>query len=57
MLLFATGKLIQMRFAITDIETLGTAPGERTIIEIAICLHDGEKVIDRYETLINPEKK
>lgn len=57
MLLFATGKLIQMRFAITDIETLGTAPGERTIIEIAICLHDGEKVIDRYETLINPDKK
>lgn len=57
MLLFATGKLIQMLFAITDIETLGSQPGEGTIIEIAICLHDGEKVIDRYESLINAGKK
>ena len=45
-----------MLFAITDIETVGSAPGEGTIIEIAICLHDGQKIIDRYETLINPEK-
>lgn len=45
-----------MLFAITDIETVGSAPGEGTIIEIAICLHDGERIIDRYETLINPEK-
>jgi DNA polymerase-3 subunit epsilon len=43
-------------YAITDIETVGSAPGEGTIIEIAICLHDGEKIVDRYETLINPEK-
>jgi len=46
-----------MRFAITDIETVGSKPGQGTIIEIAICIHDGEKVIDKYETLINPEKK
>ncbi len=56
-LLFARRKLIQMRFAITDIETLGTRPGERTIIEIAICIHDGEKVVDRYETLLRTDKK
>ena len=46
-----------MRFAITDIETVGSKPGQGTIIEIAICIHDGEKVIDKYETLINAEKK
>lgn len=46
-----------MRFAITDIETVGSQPGQGTIIEIAICIHDGTKVIDKFETLINPEKK
>ena len=48
--------LSKLLFAITDIETVGSAPGEGTIIEIAICLHDGEKIVDRFETLINPEK-
>lgn len=46
-----------MEFAILDIETSGGKPKESRIIEIAIIIHDGEKVIDTYETLINPEKK
>ncbi|AWA28925.1 DNA polymerase III subunit epsilon [Flavobacterium magnum] len=45
-----------MQYAITDIETTGgNATGSR-ITEIAIIIHDGEKVIDRWETLVNPEK-
>lgn len=46
-----------MEFAILDIETSGGKPNESRIIEIAIIIHDGEKVIDTYETLVNPEKK
>lgn len=46
-----------MEFAILDIETSGGKPKESRIIEIAIIVHDGEKVIETYETLINPEKK
>ena len=29
---------------------------ESKIIEIAIIIHDGEKVIEKYESLVNPEK-
>ncbi len=42
-------------YAIVDIETTGGKASRSRITEIAIALHDGEKVIDRYETLINPE--
>lgn len=43
-----------MNYAIVDIETTGTYAASHSITEIAILLHDGEKVIDRYSTLINP---
>ena len=46
-----------MEFAIIDIETSGGKPKESKIIEIAIVIHDGKKIIDKYQTLINPEKK
>jgi DNA polymerase-3 subunit epsilon len=42
-------------YAIIDIETTGGRPGSNRITEIAIALHDGEKVIDTYESLIDPE--
>ena len=43
-------------YAITDIETTGgNVEGER-ITEIAIVLFDGKKVVDRFHSLINPEK-
>ncbi len=41
-------------YAIVDIETTGTYAAAHSITEIAILLHDGEKVIERYSTLINP---
>lgn len=44
-----------MHFAIVDIETTGGSPKNSKITEIAIYKHDGEKVIDEYETLVNPE--
>ena len=43
-----------MLFAITDIETTGRYAGANAITEIAIALHDGEKVIDTFQSLINP---
>ncbi|MEM1120540.1 MAG: exonuclease domain-containing protein [Bacteroidota bacterium] len=42
-------------YAIVDIETTGGKASRSRITEIAIALHDGKKVIDTYETLINPE--
>ncbi|MFA9221314.1 MAG: PolC-type DNA polymerase III, partial [Sediminibacterium sp.] len=46
-----------MLYAITDIETTGGRAEQGSITEIAILLHDGEKVVDAYQTLINPEKR
>ncbi len=43
-----------MEFAIVDIETTGGYAAANGITEIAIIIHNGEKVISRYETLINP---
>jgi DNA polymerase III subunit epsilon len=42
------------RFAIVDIETTGSYSAETGITEIAIILHDGNRITDRFETLINP---
>ena len=42
-------------YAIIDIETTGGSPSYSKITEIAIILHDGQKVIEEYSTLINPE--
>lgn len=44
-------------FAVIDIETTGARPDRDRITEIAILLHDGENVVKRYSTLINPECK
>ena len=43
-------------FAILDIETTGGSPKTEKITEIAIFFHDGEKVVDEWSTLLNPEK-
>jgi DNA polymerase-3 subunit epsilon len=42
-------------FAITDVETTGGTMKQTRITEIAIVLHDGEREIDRFSTLVNPE--
>ncbi len=43
-------------YAIVDIETTGGNAGGSRITEIAVVLHDGEKVTGRFETLVNPQK-
>ena len=43
-------------YAILDIETTGGSPKVEKITEIAVYFHDGEKVVDEWSTLINPEK-
>lgn len=44
-------------YAIVDIETTGGHASANGITEIAIHVHDGERVIQRFTTLINPEKR
>jgi DNA polymerase-3 subunit epsilon len=43
-------------YAIVDIETTGGSAKAEKITEIAIYLHDGEKITGEYKTLINPER-
>ena len=47
----------KQEYAIVDIETTGGNASGSRITEIAIIIHDGENVIDRCETLVNPEKE
>ncbi len=42
-------------YSIIDIETTGLSPNKGKITEIAIYVHDGEKTVDEFSTLINPE--
>jgi DNA polymerase-3 subunit epsilon len=44
-------------YAIVDIETTGGNASGSRITEIAILIHDGTKIIDRFETLVNPQKE
>ncbi len=43
-------------FAIIDVETTGLSSKAEKITEIAIIIHDGEKIIDEFSSLVNPEK-
>lgn len=43
-------------YAIVDIETTGGYAARNGIIEISIQVFDGEKVIERFETLVNPHQ-
>ena len=44
-------------YAIVDIETTGGHASANGITEIAICIHNGNKVIERFTTLINPKRE
>ena len=46
-----------MLYAIVDIETTGSYAAGNGITEIAIAIHDGQQVIDFYETLVNPHQQ
>ncbi len=43
-------------FAIIDVETTGGSFVNERLTEISIYLHDGEKVVDEFSTLVNPEQ-
>ncbi len=43
-------------YAIIDVETTGGRADRDKITEIAIALHDGEKTIDTFSSLVNPER-
>ncbi|MFC2100551.1 exonuclease domain-containing protein [Bacteroidota bacterium] len=44
-------------FAVIDVETTGLRAQSERITEIAILIHDGEKIVEEFITLINPEKE
>ncbi len=41
-------------YAIVDIETTGGHASANGITEVAILIHDGKEIIQRFSTLINP---
>ena len=43
-------------YAIVDIETTGSYASANGITEISIHVYDGEKVVEQFETLINPQQ-
>jgi DNA polymerase-3 subunit epsilon len=43
-------------YAIIDIETTGGQPAQDKITEIAIFIHDGQQIVDKYHTLVNPQR-
>ena len=45
-----------IKYAVVDIETTGGFAAGNGITEISILIHDGSKVIDSFETLINPQQ-
>lgn len=47
----------KQEYAIVDIETTGGNASGSRITEIAIIIHDGEKITDRWETLVNPQQE
>ena len=46
----------EIKYAIIDVETTGMGVQGNRITEIAILVHDGQKVIEEYESLVNPER-
>ncbi len=49
-------RLMKREYAIVDIETTGGNASGSRITEIAIIIHDGINVTDRWESLVNPQK-
>lgn len=43
-------------YAVVDIETTGGSPRAEKITEIAVYLHDGEKITGEFSSLVNPER-
>lgn len=47
---------MKREYAIVDIETTGGNASGSRITEIAVIIHDGLNVVERWETLVNPQK-
>ncbi|MBI9036073.1 MAG: GIY-YIG nuclease family protein [Bacteroidales bacterium] len=45
------------KYAVIDVETTGMSAHSERLTEIAIIIHNGQEVVDRFCTLINPERK
>lgn len=45
-----------MLYAVVDIETTGSHASDHGMTEIGIVITDGERVVDSYETLVNPRQ-
>src|ERR1700733_10927790 len=43
-------------YAIVDIETTGGYAAANGVTEISVFVHDGERVVKHFETLINPQQ-
>lgn len=43
-------------YAIVDVETTGGSARYERVIEVAIVLHDGQRVVDTFSTLLYPER-
>lgn len=52
-----TRTIFTLVFAIVDIEATGGSPSVARIMEIAIVVHNGERVIEEFSSLVNPLKK
>lgn len=44
-------------YAVIDVEATGGKKGEESIIEVAIFLYDGEKVVDQLISLVQPDRE
>ena len=44
-------------YSVVDIETTGNGPKGQKITEISIFNFDGNKIIDEFTSLVNPEQK
>ncbi len=44
------------RYAIIDIEATGGSAQKDRITEVAIFIHDGKRVLDRFSSLVNPQR-
>ena len=49
-----TGIRVDKVFGITDMECTGGYASGNGITEVAVYIHDGQQVVDQFETLINP---
>lgn len=45
------------RYAVIDVETTHGDPRAGRVIDLAILLHDGQRVVDGWSTLVNPRVK